>query len=94
MRREQAILPSFYKIPNFISQGLLYDFSHQLISGDFMFQSFLEGERWSDLEDSLSAAENALLWREFGDITRRIHSTVGEHFGYPPHAQAFSSGLR
>jgi aminoglycoside phosphotransferase (APT) family kinase protein len=82
MRREQTILPHFSKISHLVPEIILSDFSHQMIDRDFMFQTFLEGERWSEIED-LCSEQELELWRQCGKITRSIHQTQGDHFGFP-----------
>lgn len=60
---------------------LFVDFTHQLIDRDYMFQSFIEGERWEDVVGELSAAENDMLWEQFGKLLKKIHDVRGEAFG-------------
>jgi aminoglycoside phosphotransferase (APT) family kinase protein len=70
---------------------LLVDFTHQLINRDYMFQSFIEGERWDDVWDELSPEENDSLWNQFGEIMREIHHVQGERFGLPRPGFQFES---
>ncbi len=83
MHREHAMLPFFASIAPLLPKVLLTDFTHQLIGRDYMFQTVIEGDRWSDLEDELTPEENAELWRQCGSIVKQIHTTTGEWFGYP-----------
>jgi aminoglycoside phosphotransferase (APT) family kinase protein len=83
MRSEHAMQPYFAPIAALMPKTLLIDFTHQLIDRDLMFQTFIEGERWDDVWDELPAAENNVLWDQFGHITRQIHDVRGEKFGLP-----------
>lgn len=83
MRREHHIQPFFASIATLMPQVIMTDFTHQLIDRDYMFQSFIEGDRWDEVEASLTDDENLILWEQLGNITRVIHSTTGENFGWP-----------
>jgi aminoglycoside phosphotransferase (APT) family kinase protein len=83
MRREHAIQPFFAPVAARMPRTLLVDFTHQLIDRDYMFQSFIEGERWEDVADALTPEENQILWSEFGELTRQIHEVRGDSFGLP-----------
>ena len=91
MRREYHVLPFFASIAELMPRVMLTDFTHQIVDRDYMFQTFIEGKRWSDVEFTLSAEENNNLWRQCGRIVRRIHHTTGEHFGYPYPGPQFKS---
>ena len=91
MRREYHVLPFFASIAELMPRVMLADFTHQIVDRDYMFQTFIEGKRWSDVEVTLSAEENNNLWRQCGSIVRRIHDTTGEHFGYPYPGPQFKS---
>lgn len=83
MRREHAIQPYFAPVAALMPKTLMVDFTHQLIDRDYMFQTFLEGERWDDLWEELTPEENKTLWEQFGNITKQIHDVRGESFGLP-----------
>ena len=83
MRREHAMQPFFAPVAARMPRTLLVDFTHQLIDRDYMFQSFIEGERWEDVSDELTPEENQILWSEFGELTRQIHGVRGDSFGLP-----------
>lgn len=83
MRREHAMQPYFDPIAALMPRTLLVDFSHQLIDRDYMIQSFIEGERWDDVMEDLTAEENNRLWEQFGNILKQIHDVQGESFGLP-----------
>jgi len=81
MRREHAMQPYFAPVATLMPKTLLVDFTHQLIERDYMFQTFIEGERWDDVMDELTPAENNILWEQFGRILKSIHDVHGETFG-------------
>lgn len=83
MRREHHIQPFFAAVAHLMPRTLMADFTHQVIDRDYVFQSFITGERWEDVADSLTPEESAPLWEQFGRITRSIHHTVGTVFGGP-----------
>jgi len=83
MRREHHIQPFFATVAHLMPRTLLADFTHQVIDHDYVFQSFIAGERWEDIAESFTPEEAAPLWEQFGRITRSIHSTVGTAFGGP-----------
>ena len=90
MRREHNILPYFASIATLIPKTIFVDFTHQIVERDYLLQSFIEGDRWSDIEDQLTQEENVDLWRQCGEIVKRIHDTTGEQFGYPYPGRAFT----
>jgi aminoglycoside phosphotransferase (APT) family kinase protein len=83
MRSEHVMQPYFAPIAKLMPRTLLVDFTHQLIDRDYMFQTYIEGERWDDAWDELLPEENNFLWRQFGKIMRQIHEVRGERFGMP-----------
>ena len=83
MRSEHAMQPYFAPVAALMPKTLLVDFTRQLIDRDYMFQTFLEGERWDDAWEELTPEENNILWNQFGHITKQIHDVRGESFGLP-----------
>jgi aminoglycoside phosphotransferase (APT) family kinase protein len=83
MRREHSIQPFFAPVAALMPKTLFVDFTHQLIDRDYIFQTFIEGERWDDVVDELTPAENNFLWHQFGRILKQIHNVDGERFGLP-----------
>ena len=83
MRREHAIQPYFAPVAALMPKTLLVDFTRHLIDRDYMFQTFLEGERWDDAWEELTPDENNILWSQFGRLTKQIHGVRGESFGLP-----------
>jgi aminoglycoside phosphotransferase (APT) family kinase protein len=81
MRREHFIQPFFAPVAALMPKTLFVDFTHQLIDRDYMFQTYIEGERWDDIVDELSPAENDILWDQFGSLLKQIHDVRGEAFG-------------
>ena len=83
MRAEHAMQPYFAAVATLMPKALLVDFTHQLLDRDYMFQTFIEGERWDDAWDVLTTQEHNILWSQFGSIMKRIHEVQGERFGLP-----------
>ena len=83
MRSEHTMQPYFAPIAALMPKTLLIDFTQQLIDRDYMFQSFIEGERWDNVWDKLTSEENNSLWDQFGRIMKQIHEVRGERFGLP-----------
>ncbi len=82
MRREHAMVPFFASLAPLMPKILLTDFTHQIVGRDYMFQTVIEGERWSDIEGKLPPEENNELWRQCGALVKKLHMTTGEWFGY------------
>ena len=91
MRSEHALQPFFAPVAALMPKTLLVDFTHQLIDRDYMFQSFIEGERWDDVWDELTPEENNILWDQFGEIMKWIHEVRGDFFGLPRPGFQFGS---
>lgn len=83
MRREHSMQPFFAPVAALMPKTLLIDFTHQLIDRDYMFQTFIEGERWDDIMDKLTPEENNGLWEQFGEILKQIHDVRRQAFGIP-----------
>jgi aminoglycoside phosphotransferase (APT) family kinase protein len=83
MRSEHAMQPYFAPIAALMPKILLVDFTHQLMERDYMFQSFIEGQRWDNVWDELKPEQNNILWEQFGTIMKQIHEVRGERFGLP-----------
>ena len=83
MRREHAMQPYFAPIAALMPRTLMIDFTHQLIKRDYMFQSYIEGERWDNIVEELTGEENFGLWEQFGNILKQVHTVQGEAFGLP-----------
>ena len=48
-----------------------------------MFQTYVNGIRWDEVENDLETGETITLWQQFGEIVKKLHSTSGESFGHP-----------
>lgn len=91
MRREHDSSPFFASIAPLLPKTVFADFTHQIIGRDFIVQTFIEGDRWSDVEDELTEDQNTALWRQCGAIVKRMHESTGERFGYPHPGRSFTS---
>jgi aminoglycoside phosphotransferase (APT) family kinase protein len=89
MRREQQIQPFFAALAPLMPRTLMADFTHQLIDRDYLFQTYLAGERWDEIAERFTPDEQLRLWEQFGSITKTIHSTIGTTFGGPYPAREF-----
>lgn len=91
MRREQHIQPFFAALAPLMPRTLLADFTHQLIDRDYLFQTYLAGERWDEIAETFTFNEDLRLWEQFGSITKTIHTTIGTTFGGPYPAPEFAT---
>ena len=91
MRREHTILPFFASIATLTPKTILSDFTHQIVGRDYVLQTYLEGERWENIEDELTDEENGDLWQQCGAIVKRVHETTDEQFGYPYPGKSFAN---
>jgi len=90
MRREYNTLPFFASIGKSTPKTVFADFTHQIVGRDYILQTFMEGDRWSDIEDELTQEESVDLWGQCGGIVKQIHETTGEVFGYPYPGRSFA----
>lgn len=91
MRKEHAIQPYFAPIATLMPRALAVDFTHQIIDRDYLFQTYMAGERWHEVADDLAPDDDEALWRQLAGIARTIHSVAGDAFGYPYPGPHFSS---
>ena len=80
MHNEQHMKPYFAPIAHLMPKTLLVDFTHQIIDRDYLFQTFMEGEQWANIQDQLTEDDKHVLWGQLGAITRQIHSVKGSTF--------------
>ncbi len=83
MQREQTLAHHLQSVSSLIPKYLSF-----FPVGDraAFLQTFIPGRLWHDVEQELSADENAKLWEQLGLFAKTIHSTRGDTFGYPePH---------
>jgi aminoglycoside phosphotransferase (APT) family kinase protein len=83
LRREFSIQPFFSEIAPLIPEIVAADFSHRHIARDYVFQTFMAGELWDEVKDTLTPEESDSLWRQLGGIARRIHAITARRFGFP-----------
>jgi aminoglycoside phosphotransferase (APT) family kinase protein len=81
MRRELAMQPFLAPIAPLLPTILMIDFTHQVIERDYLFQRWIPGELWWDVQQDLTQEEHDDLWRQFGRLVQAISSVQGEAFG-------------
>jgi aminoglycoside phosphotransferase (APT) family kinase protein len=91
LRRELHMQPFFAPIAALIPRTLMADFTHQIVDRDYVFQTRMSGEIWSEIEDDLTPDERASLWRQLGSIARQIHAVTGATFGPPYPRRSFAT---
>jgi hypothetical protein len=70
MRNEHYFQPFLAPVATLMPKTLMLDFTQQLINRDYMFQTFMEGERWLDRAEELTQKENITLWQAYGQPER------------------------
>ncbi len=83
MRKAHNAQPYLAPIAPLIPRTIMTDFTRHIVDRDYIFQSFVEGELWSEARGDLSDAQDAALWTQMGGIARSIHAVRGEAFGEP-----------
>ncbi|GHO84967.1 phosphotransferase family protein [Dictyobacter formicarum] len=91
MRNEQYVQPFLAPIAPLMPKTLMIDFTQQLIKRDYMFQTCMEGELWSDIENELTLEEDLALYRQMAEIASIIHGIEGETFGQPLIGRTFDT---
>jgi aminoglycoside phosphotransferase (APT) family kinase protein len=81
MRRELAMQPFLAPIAPLLPTILMSDFTHQVVERDYLFQRWMPGSLWWDVEGDLTPEEHDDLWRQFGRLVQAISSVQGEAFG-------------
>lgn len=81
MRRELAMQPFLAPIAPLLPTILMTDFTHQILERDYLFQRWMPGELWLDVQQDLTPQEHDDLWRQFGRLVQAISSVQGEAFG-------------
>lgn len=94
MRREHAVQPFLAPIAPLLPQTITVDFTHQIIDRDYLFQTYMPGERWSDVAGDLQPDEEVTLWRQLARTAKTIHGVLGESFGHPYPGRQFPSWSR
>ena len=83
MRREYNIQPYLASVNHIILKIIFADFTRQLIGRDYVLQSYLEGQVWDSIKDTLTKEENESIWSQVGDISHRISQVEHDKFGFP-----------
>jgi aminoglycoside phosphotransferase (APT) family kinase protein len=81
MRRELAMQPLLAPIAPLLPTILMSDCSHQILDRDYLFQRWISGTLWWNVEAELAAEEHDELWRQFGHLVHTIASVQAESFG-------------
>jgi phosphotransferase family enzyme len=81
--REQEVLRLLADLGDVLPRRLHFDDSRTLIDRDWVVQSVVAGQPWSELRDALDDREQRALWHELGELTARIHAVEGAEFGPP-----------
>src|SRR5438128_12030889 len=89
MRRELAMQPFLAPIAPLLPTILMTDFTHQILGRDYLFQRWMKGSLWWNLEGDLTQQKHDDLWRQFGRLVREISSVQGEAFGLVQHGSQY-----
>jgi len=81
MRNEYASLPWLAAIAPLMRRVLAADWSHEVISRDWMFQSHLDGAPAPEHLGTYPRTAWPTFFRQMGAIARRVHHVPGTHFG-------------
>jgi len=81
MRRELAMQPLLAPIAPLLPTILMSDCSHQDLARDYLFQRWIPGTLWWDIEAELTVEEHDELWCQFGQLVHTIASVQAESFG-------------
>lgn len=71
-----------------VPEVLLHDDSGRHVDGEALVTTFLDGELWSSL--SLKEPVAAGVRRELGRFMAKLHTIVGDRYGYPAPASALA----
>jgi aminoglycoside phosphotransferase (APT) family kinase protein len=91
MRHEHAIQPYLAPLAPLLPQTLSIDFTHQVLDRDYLFQTYMPGERWSEIASELTPMQEEALWHQFARLARTLHDITGEPFGHPYPGRQFPS---
>ena len=91
MRNEYAAQPFLSSIAPLLPRTIMADFTHQILEQDYMFQTYMEGEQWAQIDEGFSSDEKISLWRQLGTIVKKIHSVKGSTFSNAITGPSFSS---
>ncbi len=88
MLREKSLSQQLQEVSKLIPSYLSF---FKIGNRHAFLQSFVEGRLWHDIIDSLSDAENTLLWQQLGEFAKKLHTTKGKRFGYPAPFEQFNT---
>ena len=91
MRRGHSVQPYLAPLGPLLPRTLSSDFTHQIIGRDYLFQTAMPGDPWSEHGDDGPPDQDEALWRQFARLARTIHGVQGEQFGYPDPGPRFGS---
>ena len=83
LQRENRIQQKLNQVSDKFPVNLFFDFNHELIERDYVFQNFLQGQLWDSVKSDLSDEQNNDLWSKLAPIIGGIHRLSGESFGFP-----------
>jgi fructosamine-3-kinase len=86
MQRERTISQQLQPVSPLIPKYLSF---FTVGDRDAFLQPLIEGVLWHDVIDSLSDAENTLLWNQLGAFAKKLHGCSGKQFGYPAPFKGF-----
>jgi aminoglycoside phosphotransferase (APT) family kinase protein len=91
MRAEAAALQALAqaRVPH-LPSVLATDFSHQIVSSDCLFMTWIEGVMFSDARAEMAEADRVSVRRQIGAVCGAANRVEAEAFGYPaqPRLQA------
>lgn len=91
LRQEHAILPYLAALGPLLPKTLAIDFTGQVLPRDYLFQTYMSGERWFDVAKDLTQAQDDALWRALASQARTISTVEGSAFGHPHPGRQYPS---
>lgn len=83
LRREQTTIGLLDDLVHMLPRTVHFDESREHIDRDWVVQTWVRGATWRDARPSLTEEQDLDLWRQLGEIARRMHAVVREDFGPP-----------
>ena len=83
MRREAAVQSLLNRVSDKVPENLFVDFSRRYIDRDYVFQRFIPGQLWDELDPILDDESRRDLWRQLASAVKPIHQVSGSFFGTP-----------
>lgn len=81
MRNEYASLPYLAELAPLMPRLITVDFTHEIISRDYMVQSLLDGIPATEHLRTYPRSTWPTYYRQLGEITQRVHAVRGPAFG-------------